>query len=177
MLLCQLKYLSVFIVFCSLIHCHTSLFQRRDKGEVQKSCSAESRSGRCGPEYTNKDHTNENNDEYDEDHLSNSFFYFLNKTGETVIVSYSRGSENIKKSIKHNQCVFFHINDLRFLELTPSRCSWNCRKDYVGCRYCPTDPGFYVMNLESFPDDIPPSMYSGFKKTSRKQGRSLCSTI
>jgi len=176
MLLCQLKYLSIFILTFFLIHCHISPFQRRDKGDDPGNCSGKRR---CG--YTN--HTDENNDEYDNDeydnddekHLSHSFFYLLNETGETVIVSYSGGSENIKKSIGDNQCMFFHINDLRFLKLTPSRCLWNCPTDHMGCRYCPIDPGFYVMNLESFPEDRIPSMYSGFQKTGRQAGHSSCS--
>ncbi|MDE0151041.1 MAG: hypothetical protein OXK80_00900 [Bdellovibrionales bacterium] len=68
----------------------------------------------------------------------------------------------------------FHVNDLQYIELTPSLCSWNCPEDYLGCRYCPTAVGYYVIN-NSAPSDVSSMYYSGFEKTGRQSGHSSCS--
>ncbi len=166
-------YLSLLIFFTFfLMHCDKSPLQKEDGDKDEKGCSSQDTRNqtRC-----REDDNTERNDEYnDEDTSSDSLFYLLNETDETVIVSYSRGSESFKTSIQNNQCMAFHTNDLRYIELTPSRCSWDCPKDYLGCRYCPTDSGYYVMDLESTPEDFPPSIYSGFEKTDRQSGHSSC---
>lgn len=166
-----LKYLSllIFSVFF-LTHCDGFPFQKRDGNQDQGDC--DTRGDRCGPKVDNQ--AQDNGDYDDEDTSSDSLFYLLNKTDETVSVSYNRGSESLKTSIQDNQCMAFHTNDLRYIELTPSRCSWDCSKDDLGCRYCPTDSGYYVMDLERFPDDVHPSMYSGFRKTDQQDGHSSC---
>ena len=150
------------------MHCSPFL-QRRVEGGNKGGCSSQSRSGRCGPERGDV----EDNENHTYESSSNSLFFVLNNTGESVSVSHSRFSEN--KSIGNNQCAAFYVSDLQYLDFTPSECSWNCG-DLIGCVSCPTEPGYYVMDLE-IPADFQfhPSWYSGFEKTDRQAGDSSCS--
>lgn len=157
-----------------LVSCNLSSFQRRSGDNSQEGCSSKHRSGRCDPVNKDGDQVEDYNDDNNENTSSDSTFYLLNETGKTITISYSRGSENIKNSIRNRQCMFFHVNDLRYIDITPSKCSWNCPEDYSGCRYCPTNSGYYVMN-DNAPSDVHPSMYSGFEKTGRQSGHSSCS--
>ena len=78
--------------------------------------------------------------------------FIVNNTNEPLLVIYN-GSTPKKQSMSSGDCFSFRKRDLNHLQLNPSHCTWNCPRNLMGCRECPSQKGYYELVQRSQPYD------------------------